>query len=321
MTARLVLPGTAGRDEWLEARRKGVTASEIAVVMGLSPWDSAFALWHRKRGDLPDVEETDVMRLGAILEPHVAERFAALHPEFAVTGDGRALYAHPGRAWEMATPDRLLSDIRFDFIDGVDETFEEYEPYAGLETKTVRSFDGWGEDGSDDVPVYYRCQVLWNADVLGLGTWYMAALNRSTGELRVYEITVDAEAQHDLEIMRDEAFQFLMRTDPPDVDWRPATTTALKRLHPDLEDREQVIPARIGRAWLAACGRVKSAEAAKRRLENQIRERLGAAARAVTRDGTKVATRQKYTVTEKKIRDPYEVDKLMPARQPKEDTQ
>lgn len=318
MTARLVVAGTATRDEWLAARRQGVTASEIATVMGLNPWDSPYALFWRKRGDLPEQDDNEAMALGRYLEAYVAGLFAGRHPEFALTGDGSALWAHQDRPWQMATPDRL--------IDGCDlpDSMPHYcpmDPLAVLEAKTTASYDGWGDDGSDEIPVHYRCQVLWQMDVMGVSTGYVACLFLHSRRFRVYEITMDGQAKDDLELMRGEALDFLQRVatgTPPEPDWRPATTAALKRLHPDLEDREQVIPARMGRSWLAACGRVKSAEAAKRRLENQIRERLGAANRAVLKDGTKVATRRKYTVTEKKIRDPYEIDKLMPARQPKE---
>jgi len=40
-----------GSLEWLEVRRSGITATDIPVILGLSPWDSKFALWHRKAGN------------------------------------------------------------------------------------------------------------------------------------------------------------------------------------------------------------------------------------------------------------------------------
>ena len=61
MTARLVLPGTASEADWLTARRQGITASEIAIVMGLSPYSSPFALYHRKTGDLPEQPDSTAM--------------------------------------------------------------------------------------------------------------------------------------------------------------------------------------------------------------------------------------------------------------------
>jgi predicted phage-related endonuclease len=43
--------GTDDREAWLAARRTGVTATDIAVILGLVTWDSPFALHHRKQGD------------------------------------------------------------------------------------------------------------------------------------------------------------------------------------------------------------------------------------------------------------------------------
>ena len=67
---------TRSEAEWLEARRQGITASEIAIVMGLSPYSSPYALYHQKLGQLPGVEETDAMQLGKHMESFVADRFA-----------------------------------------------------------------------------------------------------------------------------------------------------------------------------------------------------------------------------------------------------
>lgn len=301
MTARLILSGDASREKWLEARRQGVTASEIATVCGLSPWDSPYALYWRKKGELPEPDDNDAMALGRYLEDYVAQRFAELHPEFYTHGDGRSVFSHPDRPWQIATPDRIVYDHGIDLYGG---RYGAGPALAVLECKTAASYDGWGDDGSDVIPVHYLCQVLWQMDVMGVQTGYVACLFLHSRKLRVYELTMDAAAYADLKIMRDTAQCFLddlRDSNPPPVDWMPATTQALKHLHPDLEDREQVIPARMARAYRAACGRHKSAEMAKRRLENQIRERLGDARYATTRDGQRVARRDVYDLPEKTI--------------------
>src|SRR5258708_218059 len=196
MTGVLVLPGTAPEAEWLEARRKGITTSEIAVVMGLSPYSSPFALYHQKTGQLPGQEDSMAMALGRHLESFVARQFRERRPDLGLTGTGRELYAHPERPWELATPDRVLhegflrlDDGGWDFTDPV---------IAVLECKTSGSYDGWGEDGSDVIPVHYRCQVLWQMDVLGVTTGFVACLFLHSRQLRVYELTMDGDAEHDL---------------------------------------------------------------------------------------------------------------------------
>lgn len=303
-TTRPVLVDTGGTEAgWLAARRQGITASEIAVVMGLSPYDSPFALWHRKRGDLPEIEDSDILERGRILEPYIADKFQASHQDLYIVGDGRELYAHPCRPWQMATPDRLVHD-RYPVG---------YEPIAVLECKTDAGGDGWGDEGTDEIPVHYRCQVLWQMDVLGVQAAYVACLSMRSWKLRVYELTIDMHAAGDLALMRHCAQEFLNRPDPPGPDWRLATTDALKRLHPSLEDRDAVVGVRTAISYRAACRRYKEAERRKNEMTNRLRAEMGSAARAVTRHGDTVATRQVYEVREH-TRKAGTTDKLIPAR-------
>jgi putative phage-type endonuclease len=315
----LLIP-TADEADWLRARRCGVTASEIAVVMGLSPWSSPYALYHRKAGTLPEQEDSDAMALGRYLERFVCDQFSRRYPHLRVHGGSRDLWQHPDRPWQLATPDRLLDDCPAEWENGVPCTCTG-TPLAVLEAKTSSSYDGWGEDGSDEIPVHYRCQVLWQMDVLGVTAGYLACLFLHSRQLRVYELTRDSQAEHDLELMLNEAGDFLYRIRmgyPPDVDWRPATADALKRLHPDVSDEDVRIPRALAARYRAACRSYKAAEQRKRLAENQIRQRLGSGRRAVIAglDGdVTVATRQVYDLAAKTIeRSACTVDKLAPAK-------
>jgi putative phage-type endonuclease len=318
MTA--VLVPTASEAEWLEARRQGITASEIAVLMGLSPWSSPYALYHRKTGDLPEQDDNDAMALGRYLEEFVCHSFRQRRPEFRVTGDGRSIYAHADRPWQMATPDRLLYECQAgDSGPGCTCLY----PMAVLECKTSSSYDGWGEDGTDEIPVHYRCQVLWQMDVLGVTTGYVACLFLHSRQLRVYELIRDSQAEHDLELMLNEANDFLYRVRmgyPPEPDWRPATSEALKRLHPDVEDRDVHIGRQLEISYRSAVRRYREAEERKKLMENRLRAAMGSARRAVAR-GTYgpdngrivIATRQVYDVKEH-VRKASTTDKLVPAK-------
>jgi putative phage-type endonuclease len=326
MTARLI--PTASEAEWLEARRQGISASEIAVLMGLSPYSSPFALYHQKLGTLPGQDETDAMALGRHMESYVADRFAERHPEFYVHGDGRGLYVHPERDWQMATPDRRVTELTetgsctcgADAVPGYGHAqhcgLELGDDLAVLECKIDGGSDEWGEEGSDEIPVHYRCQVLWQMDVMGVGTGYLACLLWHRRQVRVYEITLDAAAEADLKLMREEAREFLGRIergDPPDVDWRPATRDALKHLHPSLEDRDVYVDRNLAGWYLAACRNLKAEERKKALYENRIRALLGTARRAVAYDGTPVARRDVYDLAEKTItRKASTVDRLVP---------
>ncbi len=85
MTAQLVTDATGPREEWLAARQRGVTATDIPAVLGISPWSSPFSLYWRKAGVLNgDDGDTDAMRWGRRLEQPIADEFADRHPEFDV---------------------------------------------------------------------------------------------------------------------------------------------------------------------------------------------------------------------------------------------
>lgn len=246
MTAGAQLVATSGRAEWLEARRAGVTASEIASIMGIAPdsWETPFSLYQRKAGILPATDDADRLRLGRVLEPYVAELFAERNPALRTGGDGTALWASLARPWQMATPDRLVS------CPGPPGREESGSQVVGvLECKTSATFEHWGDDGSDEIPVYTRAQILWQADVMGVDDWWAGCVFLPGGQFRVYHGTIDDAARADLQLMRAEAESFLERVErriEPEPDWRPATGLALRQLHPDLDDTEARIP-RAGR--------------------------------------------------------------------------
>jgi hypothetical protein len=68
-----------GSPPWHAARARGLGGSEIAPVLGLSPWESRFSLWHRKTGLANPVVENDVMYWGKLLERTVREEFNRRH--------------------------------------------------------------------------------------------------------------------------------------------------------------------------------------------------------------------------------------------------
>lgn len=295
MTAvELLPPGTGPHDErWHELRRQGVTASEIAAVMGLSKWDSPFNLYWSKVNDWrwDGNEETAV---GSHLEPAIADWWVAEHdPLENLVAASAGLYAHPERPWQLATPDRLLC-MPCDNCDGTgwDSTkhFAEHPAeahqcgYCGgtglgklvalLECKWVAySWDGWGEPGTDEIPVYYRAQALWQADVLGVDEVHVAALG--PGGFRACVVRRD---EADLKVMREagEAFhKRLITGDPPGLDSHTATLDALQRLHPGIGAGDVQVPVELAERYRIARADRKDAEERINRCEAEIRAALG----------------------------------------------
>ncbi|MFE6080029.1 YqaJ viral recombinase family protein [Streptomyces virginiae] len=222
---------TAGSPEWHAARAAGIGGSEIAAVMGLSPHESRFSLWHRKKGLVAPVEETDVMYWGKIHEPAICAEFGKRHPEWRV--EQAPTY---GRGIQVANPDRLL-----------------YGPHKLelLEAKTSRDDEHWGEPGTGEIPVYYRAQCLWYLDVLGARRCHVAVLI-GLSDYREYVVEYDpAEAR----LLRDGGTEF-MRTlaadERPAIDGHSATYQTLRELPEGLDAVDIEIPTALRDRFYAA---------------------------------------------------------------------
>ena len=64
------------KEQWLERRKTGVGGSDMAALLGVSPWRTAFNVWSDKTDDGPAVDLPSVrMRIGTALEPLAAEMY------------------------------------------------------------------------------------------------------------------------------------------------------------------------------------------------------------------------------------------------------
>lgn len=257
-----------GSPEWTQARSGCVTATRIASVLGISSWDSPFSLWHRMRGTIPDeVEETAEMEWGTRHEPAIAAKFQERHPEWVVEG-GLGTWMHQDRPQQRCTPDRILTRHGL---------FE-----ALLEAKTApHGDDGWGPDGSTQIPVQYEAQVQWQMDVMGLPLTYVAVLIQGY-DYREYEIRADTEAQA---FMRERAAEFLASLDagtPPKLDGHDRTYWAMKQL-PDGVDTVAVdIGPQLADRYLDAQDAAKAAKEQLNEARCLVLDRLGNSLRAMS---------------------------------------
>lgn len=268
----LLEPEAARTPAWHEARRAGVTASDIAAILGLSKWNSPLALYFSKRDELGDEDDDDYrMALGRELEGYVLRCFTQAT---GITGEPCGLVANIEQPWMMATPDIVARHIP-------------------IEAKTSLSEDNWGPSGSDEVPLYYRCQLLWQMNVLGANHGYMCVVFLRSGEPRWYQIGWDGE---DIGVMREAGAEFLRRVqdgDPPGVDSSDATAAALRRRYGSDPELPEVTCSRaLRRSYIAAIKARKAADDRHQLITSKIRLLMGAATRLSDPDGGIVATRR-----------------------------
>lgn len=262
---------TPGTPEWEEARGGlCVTATEIAAVVGLSPWQSRFSLWHKKAGlPSPPFQSNPAMEWGNRLEPAVAQKWAEVNEAAAVSETGT--WRHADREWQRATPDRLVCGT-----DGA---------WSLLEVKTSPMGDGW-EHG---LPVYYQTQIQWQLDTLGLTRCHVALLV-SGHDYR--EFTVEY-APDDARLLRDAAQRFLADVRGgvrPPIDDSDATYQTVRHQAAGREDIDVEIPAEVAERYQATGADARAAEAAKRQAAAQVLDLIGTGYRA-TCDGRRIAYR------------------------------
>lgn len=97
-----------GSAEWHAARRLSIGASEIAIVLGESPWRSRLDLYYEKTSDQPrEHEDSEHMLWGRLLEGAILDEVARrAGVEVTLRGPSLRSVAHP---WATATPDGLTA--------------------------------------------------------------------------------------------------------------------------------------------------------------------------------------------------------------------
>ncbi|WP_394621255.1 YqaJ viral recombinase family protein [Lentzea sp. JNUCC 0626] len=258
-----------GSEQWHALRATGIGGSDIAAILGISPWESAFSLWHRKAGTVEGKPVSPEMSWGHRHEDTIARWYRDTHPGVRVARTGT--WRNRQRPWQLANPDRLMARRRV------------------LEIKTDRSAEAWGKPGTDEVPVHYRAQCMWYLDTLGFTTAHLAVLI-GLSDAREYVVHWN---EPEAVLMRDAAESFwdsLQKGDRPPLDGHDATYRTVRDLNPDLEDVEVEVPYEVAVAYLGGCAAETTAAEQKRAAAAQLMDVMGSARRA-TCEGRRIAVR------------------------------
>jgi putative phage-type endonuclease len=278
MTATLLGTFEPNTEPWYELRAGGIGSSEIAAIIGLSPYFSAYRLWHFKAGNVEPQPVSPQMEWGHRLEPLIADKFAENHPDLTIETTGT--WCSSERPWQRANPDRLLwSDAA------------EFDSY--LECKSASAFvaDQWGPSGSDRVPPGYRAQVIWQGDVLGLSSAWCAVLLGGS-DYREYHLTWEADEAEFLREAGRVFWESIAAGEPPPIDGSDSTYSVVRELHPDIDPGASVeIPPALFVPWEQAKAVIDEQEAVIAEAKSKITDHMGDA-RYGCIAGQKVVIRQ-----------------------------
>lgn len=192
------------REEWLEARKDGLGASDASAVLGISPWKTNIRLWEEKCGLVvpEDIGDNPYVKYGNDAEPLLREFFALDHSEYEVSFSPFKIVRHGEFPFITCTPDGELLE-------------RSTGRRGGLEIKTteILSASGWAR-WKDRIPDEYYAQVCqqmlatgWEFVELLVQIRFTNANGDDRKETRHYKIE-RTDAMEDIALIQREAAPF-----------------------------------------------------------------------------------------------------------------
>jgi len=246
-----------GTPEWLAARRSLVTATDIPVLLGLSPYKCEADLADEKLGK-SEPESTLRMRTGLALQDLIGEEYAR------TTGRTlrrfRGMVSHPTIEWAAASPDfRVVGERRL------------------VEAKRTSSRTRF----ADGLPQDVEAQVAWQLGVSGYPVADVAVL-AGDDDLLTFEVEANAGLFEDLVAI---AVDFRARLEAGGPFSRDAAR--IRKDHPTDDGTELIADAELieaAHALIATRGQIAALEATEDALKAAIQGRMGDASALVGPD-------------------------------------
>ena len=162
------------REEWLKLRQSGIGGSDIAAIIGVSPYATAYDIYQSKVQPLSPGGMNEFAYWGTVLEDVVAKEFSK-RTGFKIQ-NVNFLMRHPDKPWAIANIDRAI--VNRDVSGNVRFKDGKLTTDQIVEIKTAGEYVGknWGNEESDEVPDQYQCQAQWYMGVTGVDICHMAVL-------------------------------------------------------------------------------------------------------------------------------------------------
>jgi putative phage-type endonuclease len=160
--------------EWHEIRRTGIGGSDASSALGMSKYKTMYQLWDEKRNGCLPMEDNNYMLWGRILEPVIRQQYSDRTGSTVRVLGG--VLRDEKHSFMLANPDGITDNRIL------------------VEIKTARTSDGWGEEGSDEIPQNYLLQVQHYLVITKLDVAHVAVLIGGS-DFRIYEIPADKELQ------------------------------------------------------------------------------------------------------------------------------
>lgn len=154
------------RLQFASRRQRGIGGSDVAPILGVSKFRTAWDVLAAKRGLKkrdPNEQEADHLLIGRLMEPVVAALYEHKEGERLIIPP--AFIQHPEHACLVANPDRFVVGRQ-----------------RGAEIKTCGLWgrSDWGEEGTDQMPADYLMQSVHYMAVTSCPDWHVPVLFSGT---------------------------------------------------------------------------------------------------------------------------------------------
>jgi putative phage-type endonuclease len=260
------------REEWLEARKKGIGGSDVAAIAGLIPkYKTAMHVYLEKTGQVEKADlQSEAAYWGSKQEPLVAEEFS-LRTGLKVKRRN-AILQHPEYPWMLANVDRIIVGKR-----------------EGLECKTTNEFlkDEWSDE---QIPAPYILQCQHYMAVTGYEKWWIAVLIGGN-KFKYKPIERDEEIiRYLIDMEKDFWLNHVEKNIPPAFDGSEASSNLLSKLYPVGNENETVELPEDAKSLIEIYEEAKAAEKEilerKKEAENKLKALLGEAEIGIALDRT-----------------------------------
>ena len=176
------------REEWLDYRRQGIGGSDVAGIMGISPFRTARDIYYDKLNIATVEDEPEnwvALEMGHLLEDLVAKIF---HKKSGLEiYQIKKMFQHPKYPFMLADVDYFVR-----LPDGTTAILE-------IKTTNYNAKDHWWEDGRETVPVYYEVQgrhymAVMDADIV----FFCCLYGNTEDEVIIREIKRDMEYEQEM---------------------------------------------------------------------------------------------------------------------------
>ncbi len=199
-------------------RSKFIGGSDVAAILGVSPWRNIVDLWADKiQPRVESGQNAAAKRRGSRLEPYILDMIREEH----------------GLMITRANERYIDSELPF-LAAEIDAEFSDADGDHNIEIKTVHPFKAkeWGDIGTDSLPLHYVAQVQHGLGVTGRDMCRVFALIGD--DLKPYTVMRDDEL---IRAMREqcEAFwtRYVVPKMQPPIDYEAKNVLdTLKRLYP-----------------------------------------------------------------------------------------